>query len=247
MTASRESRPGSWRRIIERLGHPDMWGPGGLYPLEAFRRSGRGWVARCPSGDPSGPAPVVLDAGGPRLRPLLRLRVPADLDRVRAGAAGPLRRRRRARRFARPSPCWPSARGSLAMPSRGDASSHRNCGPRGGAQQACCPTHPRAVACRAYLVARGVPEAVLPRLPVGAWTDARTIRAGLRAARLSPDSCESTGSWPGTCRRIRSSSCYEDAEGVTGFKCRKPSLRGEVHPERARVRRRRRGPEPLRA
>src|SRR5262245_30020653 len=40
----------SWRTIIEGLSHPDVWGRGGLYPLEGFRRSGRGWVARCPSG-----------------------------------------------------------------------------------------------------------------------------------------------------------------------------------------------------
>ena len=39
-----------WRAVLERLRHPDVWGPGGLYPLEAFRRTGRGWVARCPGG-----------------------------------------------------------------------------------------------------------------------------------------------------------------------------------------------------
>ena len=31
---------GSWREIIEGLSHPDVWGPGGLYPLERFRRIG---------------------------------------------------------------------------------------------------------------------------------------------------------------------------------------------------------------
>ena len=25
---------GSWRAIIDGLSHPDVWGPGGLYPLE---------------------------------------------------------------------------------------------------------------------------------------------------------------------------------------------------------------------
>src|SRR5262245_59147515 len=42
--------PSPWRAVLERLRHPDVWGPGGLYPLEAFRRTGRGWVARCPGG-----------------------------------------------------------------------------------------------------------------------------------------------------------------------------------------------------
>jgi hypothetical protein len=46
--------------------------------------------------------------------------------------------------------------------------------------------HPRAVTCRAYLAARGVPESVLPRLPLGAWTDARELAEALRASRESP-------------------------------------------------------------
>jgi hypothetical protein len=37
-----------WVPILRRLTHRDVWGPGGIAPLEAFRRSGAGYVARCP-------------------------------------------------------------------------------------------------------------------------------------------------------------------------------------------------------
>jgi hypothetical protein len=84
--------------------------------------------------------------------------------------------------------------------------------------------HPRAVACRAYLVARGVPEAVLSRCPVGVWTDARTISAQLRAARLSPGLLREHGLLAGYVPTHPLLFLYEDAKGVTGFKCRKPSL-----------------------
>jgi DNA primase len=84
--------------------------------------------------------------------------------------------------------------------------------------------HPRAVACRKYLAARRVPEDMLSRLPVGAWTDARAISAQLRAARLSPGLLREHGL---LARYVPSHPLvfvYEDAEGVSGFKCRKPSL-----------------------
>ena len=37
-----------WTPILRRLSHRDVWGPGGIAPLEAFHRSTSGYVARCP-------------------------------------------------------------------------------------------------------------------------------------------------------------------------------------------------------
>jgi DNA primase len=37
-----------WTPILRRLTHRDVWGPGGIVPLESFHRSGAGYVARCP-------------------------------------------------------------------------------------------------------------------------------------------------------------------------------------------------------
>jgi DNA primase len=84
--------------------------------------------------------------------------------------------------------------------------------------------HPRAAACRAYLGSRRVPEAVIPLLPVGAWTEAGAIGAALRAAQLPIGLLRKHGL---LARYVPSHPLlflYEDADGVTGFKCRKPVL-----------------------
>jgi DNA primase len=84
--------------------------------------------------------------------------------------------------------------------------------------------HPRAAACRAYLGSRRVPEAVIPLLPVGAWTEAAAIGAALRAAQLPVGLLREHGL---LARYVPSHPLlffYEDAHGVTGFKCRKPVL-----------------------
>ena len=84
--------------------------------------------------------------------------------------------------------------------------------------------HPRAVACRGYLGSRRVPEAVISQLPIGAWTDAGAVGGSLRAARLSAGPLREHGL---LARYVPSHPLlflYEDADGVTGFKCRKPVL-----------------------
>jgi DNA primase len=216
---------GSWRATIDGLSHPDVWGPGGLYPLEGFRRSGRGWVARCPSGShpdrhPSFSMPqgrafgrcfacayrrtwigFVLERQGHS--PEAQGAVVRDALAVLAERAGiPL--------------ATTSAEAEAPIPPLTVVT--------GVLKQNLLSQHPRAVACREYLAARRVPEDVLPRLPVGAWTDARAISAQLRAARLSPGLLPEHGL---LARYVPSHPLlfvYEDAEGVTGFKCRKPSL-----------------------
>jgi hypothetical protein len=216
---------GSWSGIIEGLSHPDVWGPGGLYPLEGFRRSGGGWVARCPSGShpdrhPSFSMPqgrafgrcfacgyrrtwigFVLERQGQS--PEAQGAVVRDALAVLAERAGiPL--------------ATMSAEAETPIPPLTVVT--------GVLKQNLLSQHPRAVACRKYLAARRVPEDTLPRLPVGAWTDARTISAQLRAARLSPGLLREHGL---LARYVPSHPLlfvYEDAEGITGFKCRKPSL-----------------------
>jgi DNA primase len=83
---------------------------------------------------------------------------------------------------------------------------------------------PRAAACRAYLSSRRVPDAMIPRLPVGAWTEAGAIRAALRVARLPAGLLREHGL---LARYVPSHPLlffYEDTDVVTGFKCRKPVL-----------------------
>ena len=216
-----------WRAVLERLRHPDVWGPGGLYPLEAFRRTGRGWVARCPGGahpdrHPSFSMPdgrsfgrcfacgyrqtwigFVLerqghspDARGPAFRGALA---------VLAERAGmPLDESARSQDATPPPPPLAVLAGILKRSLLSD--------------------HPRAAACRAYLGSRRVPDAVIPRLPIGAWTEAGAIGAALRAARLPAGLLREHGL---LARYVPSHPLlffYEDTDGVTGFKCRKPVL-----------------------
>ena len=85
--------------------------------------------------------------------------------------------------------------------------------------------HPRTVACRAYLATRGVPDAVIPRLPIGAWTDVGAIGAALRAERLPAAVLREHGLLARYLPSHPLLFLYEDTEGVTGFKCRRPVLR----------------------
>jgi hypothetical protein len=84
--------------------------------------------------------------------------------------------------------------------------------------------HPRAVACRAYLVARRVPESIIPTLPLGAWTDVRAISTQLGAGGLSSGLLREHGLLARYVPTHPLLFVYDDAEGVTGFKCRTPSL-----------------------
>jgi hypothetical protein len=84
--------------------------------------------------------------------------------------------------------------------------------------------HPRAAACRAYLGSRSVPDAMIPRLPIGAWTESGAIGTALRAAGLPVGLLREHGL---LARYVPSHPLlffYEDTDGVTGFKCRKPVL-----------------------
>ena len=219
--------PTPWRAVLEHLRHPDVWGPGGLYPLEAFRRTGRGWVARCPGGahpdrHPSFSMPdgrsfgrcfacghrrtwigFVLerqghspDARGPAFRSALA---------VLAERAGmPLDEAAR----SQDAKLAPSPLAVLA----------------GILKRGLLSDHPRAAACRAYLGSRRVPDAMIPRLPIGAWTEAGAIGAALRVARLPAGLLREHGL---LARYVPSHPLlffYEDTDGVTGFKCRKPVL-----------------------
>jgi hypothetical protein len=219
--------PGSWRRIIERISHPDVWGPGGLYPLDAFRRSGRGWVARCPGGThpdrhPSFSMPADRAFGHCFACGYRRTWIGFALERlghspeaqgaavrealgVLAARAGVL--------LDRPIPSEPDRAAAPALALLA-----------GLLKQNLLSEHPRARACRDYLAARRVSGPALPRLPLGAWTDARSLALALRTSGLSPALLSEHGL---TARYVPHHPLlfiYEDAEGVTGFKCRKPNL-----------------------
>ena len=219
------SRP--WLAVLERLRHPDVWGPGGLYPLEAFRRTGRGWVARCPGGahpdrHPSFSMPEGRSFGRCFACGYRRTWIGFVLERQghspdARGAAFRAALAALAERAGMP----------LDEPDR----SHDGT-PRppplavlaGILKRSLLADHPRAAACRAYLGSRRVPDAVIPRLPVGAWTEAGAIGAALRAAQLPVGLLREHGL---LARYVPSHPLlflYEDADGVTGFKCRKPVL-----------------------
>jgi DNA primase len=217
---------GSWRHVIERLSHLDVWGPGGLYPLDAFRRSGRGWVSRCPSGAhpdrrPSFSMPAGRAFGHCFACGYHRTWIGFVLERQghspeAQGSA------------VREALAVLAERAGVPFAAQGSTETEASVPPlavlAGVLKQNLLSHHPRAVACREYLAARGVPEAVLPRCPVGVWTDARTISAQLQAARLSAELLREQGLLARYVPTHRLLFQYEDAEGVTGFKCRKPSL-----------------------
>jgi DNA primase len=216
---------GSWRAIIERLSHADVWGPGGLYPLEGFRRSGRNWIARCPSGihpdrHPSFSMPQARAFGRCFACGYRRTWIGFVLERQGhpPEAQGGIVREALAVLAERAGIPLATTSAEVETPIPPLAVL------TGVLKQNLLSAHPRAVACRAYLVARGVPEDVLPRLPVGAWTDARAVSAPLRAARLSPGLLREHGLLAGYLPSHPLLFVYEDAGGVTGFKCRKPSL-----------------------
>jgi DNA primase len=218
---------GSWRRVVERLSHLDVWGPGGLYPLEAFRRSGRGWVARCPSGahpdrHPSFSMPVGRAFGhcfacGYRRTwigfVLERLGHPPEAKGPAVGEALGVLAERAGMLFD-----------ALASSDAEGATGSPLVALAGLLKQNLLSHHPRAVACREYLAARGVPEGMLPRLPLGAWTDARAMGTALRTARLGPRLLREHGLLARYVPTHPLLFLYENADGVTGFKCRKPSL-----------------------
>jgi DNA primase len=218
--------PDSWRRIIERLSHPDVWGPGGLHPLEAFRRSGRGWVARCPSGVHPDRRPSFSMAAGRAFghcfscgyrRTWIGFVLERQGDSPEAqGAAVREALAVLAERAGVPFATQASSEVEAPVPPLAVLADML--------RQGLLSAHPRAVACREYLAARGVPEAVLPRCPVGVWTDARTIGAQLRAAHQSAGLLREHGLLARYVPTHPLLFLYEDAEGVTGFKCRKPSL-----------------------
>jgi DNA primase len=216
---------GSWRAIIERLSHADVWGPGGLYPLEGFRRSGRNWIARCPSGvhpdrHPSFSMPQDRAFGRCFACGYRRTWIGFVLERQGhpPEAQGTIVREALALLAERAGIPLATTSAEVETPIPALAVL------TGVLKQNLLSADPRAAACRKYLVARGMPEDVLPRLPVGAWTDARAVSAQLRAARLSPGLLREHGLLARYVPTHPLLFVYEDAEGVTGFKCRKPSL-----------------------
>ena len=219
------SRP--WHAVLERLRHPDVWGPGGLYPLEAFRRTGRGWVARCPGGahpdrHPSFSMPEGRSFGRCFACGYRRSWIGFVLERQgdspdARGAAFRAALATLAERAGMPlgEPARPPDRRPAPPPLAVLA---------GVLKRSLLTNHPRAAACRVYLGERRVPEAVVPLLPIGAWTETEAIRSALRAAQLPVALLRDHGL---LARYVPSHPLlflYEDADGVTGFKCRKPVL-----------------------
>jgi DNA primase len=89
-------------------------------------------------------------------------------------------------------------------------------------KQALLADTPVAATCRSYLVTRGIPETLLPRLPVGALDDPARFGTALRAHGIPAASVAATGLLAAYAARHPLIFFYTDADGLTGFKCRKP-------------------------
>lgn len=207
-----------WQPILDRLTHPDIWGPGGLVPLDAFHRAGDSWLARCPSGQhpdrhpsfrmrPGRPAgfcwscrhrvgwiQFVQDRLG------LDFKAAVDLLADRAGL---------------PRPAW----NQPASAHRPDAFQIAADWLRRRLQD----DTPVAHRCRQYLHARQVSLDVLPALPLGCLPAPADAVRMLAAAGVPPSEIRRTGLGARYLGRTPLVFVYTDGGGqVAGFKGRAP-------------------------
>lgn len=219
-----------WHDVLARLDHPDVWGPGGLFPLEEFRRTRTGYTARCPN------------PGHPDRHPSFSMQRRKPFGRCfscgyRRGWIGYTMEQHGASADARGEPFWRAVRAladraGVSIPERG-----------GGKTPARPPTDP-ATACRAaaasylrtalqgssenavrtreYLRARGLDSSHLPLFPLGVIDSQTSLAGALRAAGCGPKAIHETGLFERYMARHCLIFIYGDGREVTGFKGRVP-------------------------
>lgn len=219
------SKPVDWRAILSRLAQPDLWGPTGLYPLDGFRRTGKGWVARCPSGTHPDRHPSFSMPEG---RPFGRC-FACGYRRTWIGyvleqrghppdAKGPAFREALeilAERAGVPL----ELPGADAAP---DPLARAYMTAAAYLKQTLLSDTPAAETCRRYLAGRGIPAPLLPRLPVGALDDPVRLRKALAAQGIPASVLVQTGLLAAYVARHPLIFIYTDTAGITGFKCRLP-------------------------
>lgn len=219
-----------WHDVLAHLDHADVWGPGGLFPLEAFRRTGSGYTARCPNPAHPDRHPSF---SMPRGKPFGY----CFACGYRRGWIGFTMEQQGAGPEARGEPFWRALRtlaerAGMSLPDR-----------RGPAPAASRPPDPNAAARAAaaqylrqalrnrtpaaervhnYLVARGVSARHVPLFPVGALDSQLALVQALTAAGCLPRAIRATGLLEAYMVRHSLIFLYGDGHEVTGFKGRVP-------------------------
>lgn len=208
-----------WTPILRRLTHRDVWGPGGIAPLEAFRRSGSGYVARCPRHRPDvHPSFVMKEGRFDGYCFACRSRV-SWIDYIGQRLASTDRR----------AAFWKAievlaARAGMPVPSRRTESNVPEAFETAARWLRARLLDSASVAtrCRDYLLERQLCPDVLDLLPVGCLPDPAQILRALRAAGCLSREVAATGLMHRYLGRAPLIFIYSDGERVTGFKGRAP-------------------------
>lgn len=208
-----------WTAILRKLTHRDVWGPGGIAPLEAFRRSASGYVARCPRHRPDVHPSFAMKEGrfdGYCFACRYRLSWIDDI----AGRLGITDRREAFRKSIEIL----AARAGMPVPLRRPESNAPDAFETAARWLRAQLLENTAVAkrCRAYLVQRQLIPDVLELLPLGCLPDPVQVGPALRAAGCHVHDIAATGLAHRYLARVPLVFICSDGERVTGFKGRAP-------------------------
>jgi len=215
-----------WTPILRKLTHPDVWGPGGIAPLEAFRRSASGYLARCPRHRPDlHPSFAMKEGRFDGYCFACRYRV-SWIDHV-ARHLGITDRREAFRKAI----AVLAARAGMPVPLPSRESSGPDAFETVARWLRARLLDSTAVAkrCRDYLLQRQVSLDVLELLPPGCLPDPGQAGPALRAAVCHVRDIAATGLTSRYLARVPLVFIYSDGDRVTGFKGRAP------HPEQKRI------------
>lgn len=208
-----------WTPILRRLSHRDVWGPGGIAPLEAFRRSSSGYLARCPRHRPDvHPSFAMKEDRFDGYCFACRYRV-SWIDDI-AGRLGIADRREAFRKAIEVL----AARAGMPVPLKRLESSAPDAFETAARWLRAQLFENTAIArrCREYLVERKLIPDVLEQLPVGCLPDPAQAGPALRAAGCHAREIAATGLTHRYLARVPLMFICSDGERVTGFKGRAP-------------------------
>jgi len=208
-----------WTPILRRLSHRDVWGPGGIAPLEAFHRSTSGYVARCPRHRPDvHPSFAMKEGRFDGYCFACRYRI-SWIDDI-AQRLGITNRREAFRKAMEVL----AARAGMPVPLRRLESNAPDAFETAARWLRAQLLERTAVAkrCRDYLIQRQLIPDVLELLPIGCLVDPGQVFPALRAAGCLPRDIAATGLTHRYLARTPLVFVCSDGERVTGFKGRVP-------------------------
>src|SRR2546427_9953133 len=208
-----------WTPILRRLSHLDVWGPGGIAPLEAFHRSTSGYVARCPRHRPDvHPSFAMKEGRFDGYCFACRYRI-SWIDDI-AQRLGITNRREAFRKAMEVL----AARAGMPVPLRRLESNVPDAFETAARWLRAQLLERTAVAkrCRDYLIQRQLIPDVLELLPMGCLVDPGQVFPALRAAGCLPRDIAATGLTHRYLARTPLVFVCSDGERVTGFKGRVP-------------------------